>query len=301
MMKTTVAPSVILLVLSTIFCSSPALADALEGVLSPGEILEASSPSDWRKLNPENTLYIDLERGRIVVALSTQLAQRHVTQVKALAREGYYDGLSFYRVIDGFVAQGGDAFGKRPFKEAQKNMPPEFEQPLSDHISVTLQDDADGYASKIGWVDSLPVGIDDKANTVWHLHCTGAFAFGRNNETDSASTEFYITLQPQRYLDRNLTVFGRVVEGMEHFQMMRRAAPPESEDDDLGETILSMRVAADVPDDQRVNLEILDSSTETFAAYLEARRNRPSAFFYYRPDYVDICQFPVPVRAASQE
>ncbi len=300
-MKNTIAPSFILLALSTIICVSPALADALEGVRSPGEILEASSPSDWRQLDPENTLYIDLERGRVVVAFSTQLAQRHVTQVKVLAREGYYDGLSFYRVIDGFVAQGGDAFGTRTFKEAQKNMPPEFEEPLSDRISVTLQGDLDGYAPKIGWIDSLPVGIDDKANTVWHLHCTGAFAFGRNNEKDSASTEFYIALQPQRYLDRNLTVFGRVVEGMEYLQMMRRASPPESEDDDLGETILSMRVAADVPEEERVNLEILDSSTETFAAYLEARRNRPGAFFYYRPDHVDICQFPVPVRTVSQE
>ena len=150
MMKTTVSQSVVVLTVSAIFCVSPVLADALEGERSPGEILEASSPSDWRKLDPENTLYIDLERGRVVVAFSNQLAQRHVTQVKALAREGYYDGLSFYRVIDGFVAQGGDAFGVREFKDAQKKMPPEFEETLSDSISVVLQDDMDGYASKVG-------------------------------------------------------------------------------------------------------------------------------------------------------
>ncbi len=292
-----------LFLLSSVFAffASSVFAEALEGKRSPGEILEASNASDWRVLDPENLIYIELERGRVVVAFSTQLAQAHVEQVKTLARDGYYDGLSFYRVIDGFVAQGGDAFGTRELENAKTKMQPEFEQPLSDQISVTLQDDVDGYASKVGWVDSLPVGIDDKENSIWHLHCTGAFAFGRNNEKDSASTEFYITLQPQRYLDRNLTVFGRVVQGMEHLQALRRVSPPESEKDDMGEAILSMRVVADLPIEEQEPLEILSSTSDVFADYIEARRYRPSEFFYYRPGYVDVCQLAVPVRAATKE
>ncbi len=290
-----------MLIASGVFWATPVFADALEDKPSSADILAASTPSDWRKLDPENTLYIDLERGRIVIALSSQLAQAHVAQIKALARGGFYDGLSFYRVIDGFVAQGGDAFETREIKNAAKILDAEFDEDLSSAVSFTAVNSDDGYAQVAGFVESLPTGVDKEAGKVWLLHCTGAIAMARNNEKDSASTEFYITLQPQRYLDRNLTVFGRVVQGMEYLQALRRVSPPESEEDDMGETIVAIRVAADMPEEDRVKLEILDSATETFATYVEARRNRPEAFFYYRPDHIDICQIAVPVRAVVQE
>ena len=280
---------------------SPAWADALEEKASPADVLAATTDTDWRALDPENTLYFELERGRVVIALSTTLAQSHVSQIKALAREGFYEGLSFYRVIDGFVAQGGDPFSVREVKTAKTEMAAEFEEALTDEMHFVQQNDVDGYAPAIGWVDSLPVGADLESKRIWHLHCTGAFAYGRNNETDSASTEIYITLQPQRYLDRNLTVAGRVVHGMEHVQAMRRVSPPESEDDDLGDTINAVHIAVDVSAEERTNLEILDSNSEAFANYIEARRNRPEAFFYFRPDHLDICALNVPVRPIVSE
>lgn len=279
---------------------SSAFAEALEGKFSPAEIVEKSAPEDWRALDPEETLYITLERGRVVVALSPQLAQGHVAQIKALAREGFYDGLSFYRVIEGFVAQGGDVLEKREVKNAAETLDAEFDEALTKDIRFSRVKDADGYAARVGFIDSLPAGVDAEGARVWHLHCTGAMAMARGNEKDSAGTEFYIALQPQRYLDRNLTVFGRVVEGMEHLQALRRVAPAQSEDDDLGETILSVRVGADLPEAERANLEILRSGTETFNAYVESRRNRPEEFFYHRPDYIDICQLAVPVRAVAE-
>lgn len=278
---------------------SHTFADALEGKPSSAAILAASTPSDWRTLDPENLLYIELERGRVVVALSSELAQGHVAQVKTLVREGFYDGLSFYRVIEGFVAQGGDLFSNRDTGTAAQTMKAEFDEPLTDAIAFTPFPDTDGYAARIGFVDGLPAGADAQGGTVWHLHCAGAFAFGRNEGRDTAATEFYIALQPQRYLDRNLTVFGRVVQGMEHVQALRRVAPAQTPDDDLGETILSMRIAADAPQSERKPLEMLDPSTDAFAAYAEARRNRPEAFFYHRPDHIDICQLPMPVREAE--
>lgn len=266
----------------------------------PGEIFAEAAPEDWRTLDPENLLVIELERGRVFVALSEKLAQAHVKQVKTLVRDGFYDGLSFYRVIDGFVAQGGDLFEQRDIKSAEKAMTAEAEQPLTPEMGFTPIEDADGYAAKAGFIDSEPVGADAAGETVWRLHCAGAFAFGRNNDINSASTEFYITLQPQRYLDRNLTVFGQVVSGMEHIQALRRVAPAQTPEGDLGETILSMRIAADLPEGERPALEILRSDTQTFADYVESRRNRPEDFFYYRPDHVDICALTVPVRAIAQ-
>jgi len=278
-----------------------ASADALKDRAAPAEILEASSPSDWRTLDPENLLYIDLEHGRVTVALSTQLAQNHVAHIKALAREGFYDGLSFYRVIDGFVAQGGDVLEARKVKNAAETIVAEFDQPLNDAIAFNAVKDADGYSGRAGFVGSLPAGVDMTGETVWHLHCPGAIAMARDTGKHTAGTDFYIALQAQRYLDRNLTVFGRVVEGMEHLQALRRVAPAQSEDDDLGERILTMRVAADLPENEQAPLQILDSSKSAFQDYVESRRNRPEEFFYFRPDYIDVCALPIPVRPAPTD
>lgn len=280
---------------------APASADPLEGKKSGAEILAESSASDWAALDPEKTLYIDLERGRVVVAVSPFLAQRHVEQIRKLAREGFYDGLSFYRVIDGFVAQGGDVFEKREVKTAAKTLAAEFDEVAPEGFVFSPLPDADGYAPQSGYAASLPAGYDPKTKRAWHLHCAGAIAFARGDERDTAGTEFYVALQPQRYLDRNLTVFGRVVDGMEHLQALRRVAPAETADDDLGETIISVRVASDVPQADRSNFEILRSGTPAFAAYVEARRNRPEGFFYHRPNHIDVCQLPVPVRKVAAE
>lgn len=281
--------------------ASPAFAEPLEGKKSGADILAETAPADWRALDPENTLYIELERGRVVVALSPVLAQGHVAQIRKLAREGFYDGLSFYRVIDGFVAQGGDVFEKREVKTAAKTLRAEFDEPAPKDFDFVALKDVDGYAPKAGFAASLPTGVDPAAGRAWHLHCAGAIAMARGDGRDTAGTEFYVALQPQRYLDRNLTVFGRVVEGMEHLQALRRVAPAQTPQDDTGETIISMKVAADVAPDERTDLEILRSDAPAFAAYVEARRNRPEEFFYYRPDHIDLCQLPVPVREAAGE
>lgn len=267
----------------------------------PGQIIAEAAPEDWRALDPENMLVIDLERGRVTVALSEKLAQTHTAQLKALAREGFYDGLSFYRVIDGFVAQGGDVLETRDVTTAAETLEALFDEPFRADMGFTPIKDRDGYAARVGYIDSEPVGVDAAGETVWRLHCTGAMAMARGNEKDTGGTEFYITLQPQRYLDRNLTVFGQVIDGMEHLQALRRVAPAQSAEDDLGETILSMRVAADLAEDERPAFEIMRSETATFAEYVESRRNRPEEFFYYRPDHVDICAVSIPVRPVEAE
>lgn len=277
--------------------AAPASADPLEGRKSGAEILAATTAEDWRPLDPENTLYIELASGRVIVALSTDLGRPHAERMKALAREKFYDGLSFYRVIDGFVAQGGDPFEARKTATGGP-IAAQFEE-TAPGISFLGLPDRDGFARQVGFVSSLPAGFDKKTKTYWHLHCAGAIALGRNDEKDTASTEFYVALQPQRYLDRNMTVFGRVVAGMEKLQALRRVEPPEDEKDDIGERIISIRVAADVPEKERTHLEILRSDRPVFAEFAEARRNRPEAFFYFRPNHLDVCQFPTPVRPVA--
>jgi peptidylprolyl isomerase len=88
---------------------------------------------------------------------------------------------------------------------------------------------------------------------------------------------------------------------MEYLQALRRVSPPQSEDDDPGEMILSMRIGADIPETDRTALEILRTDTPTFQRYVAARRNRPEEFFYFRPDYINVCDLPMPVREISTE
>ena len=285
----------IMILCACALAATQALADAIEGAKSGAEILAETRAEDWRAIPAEETLVIQLESGTVTVALSPSLAPDHVKQVKLLTREGFYDGLSFYRVIEGFVAQGGDPFGERKIRKAKKAMKAEFET-AGGNIEFAALPDADGYAPVSGFVGGLPAGHDEAAGTYWHLHCAGAFAFGREDGRDTASTEFYIALQPQRYLDRNLSVFGRVIDGMEHLQALRRIEPPETKADGLGDKIVSFRVNSDIPEAERTNWEILDSARPAFNLYVESRRNRPEGFFYFRPNHVDACQLPVPVR-----
>lgn len=277
----------------------PALADAIEGKQGPAEILAGTTPEDWRAVAPEDTLVIDLARGRIVIELSRDLAAGHVAQMKELARAGFYDGLSFYRVIEGFVAQGGDVFETRDLPPgAVRGLPAAFDEAVSaDLISMATETTRGGYAPVAGYLNGMPTGWTADGSRAWHLHCAGALAMARNVPQDTAGTEFYITLQPQRYLDRNLTVFGRVIDGMTHLQALTRQAPPEAEGEPLGEVINAMWVGDQPPEGARAPaFEVLRTAGETFTRFVESRRNRPEDFFYHRPDYLDVCALGLPVR-----
>lgn len=265
----------------------------------PVAVIVAEAPdAHWREIPADQLLLIDTPEGTITVALSSVLAQNHVAQVRTLAREGYYEGLSFYRVIEGFVAQGGDHAGVKDLGSASAKLTPEFEEALPDGAVFTSLGYKDHYADETGYLESLPAAIDRESGTAWLAHCAGAFAFGREVARDTASTEFYITLQPQRYLDRNLTVAGRVIDGMDIAQAAPRGVidnDPATEDFPERLMISGMRIASDLPEEQRPRWRILDDRSPSFRELTKARAARPSDFFYFRPDHVNLCQMPVPV------
>ena len=292
--------------LGVIAMATPASGEAIEGKQSPTEILAEAHDEDWRSIDPQSVLVFQLEGGDVTVALNEAFAPRAVANMRALVSAGFYDGLSFYRVIDGFVAQGGDVFETRDLPAgASRNLKSEFEIALADlgeDAGIQLIDDADGYAGNVGFVDGFPVGVDERAKSAWLLHCAGALAMARDVEKDTGGTEFYITLQPQRYLDRNLTVFGRVIDGMALVQALARQAPPEEEGEPMGDAILRAYMADRPPAGVTPpTWRILRTETPLFADYLEARRNRPEDFFYYRPDHVDVCAHSVPVSVEPTE
>jgi len=267
--------------------------------LTTAEVLAASSPSDWRPLDPQYTLYLELAAGRVIIELAPVFAPNHVANVAALAREGYFDGLAFMRSQDNYVVQWGDAAGKKPLQKAQRTLPAEFERPLRG-LQLTRITDPDTYAPLVGFLDGFPVAADAQLGRAWLVHCYGMVGAGRDNDVDSGGgTELYVVIgQAPRHLDRNVTLLGRVLRGMELLSVLPRGhgALGFYEGSDTGTPIRSLRLAADLPEGERAVLEVLRTDTPTFAAYVEARRNRHEEWFKVPAGRIDVCNIPVPVR-----
>ena len=196
---------------------------AAEKPQSPNEIIESAPDDHWRKPKPENLLYIELETGRIIIELAPQFAPGHVTNIKLLAKEGFYNNASFYRVINGFVAQGGVGKNKRIPNKGKIAIVAELNKSIDDQFKYMEISGPDGYAEYTGFKSGFPINLSSDKDQVWITHCTGIFAMARGNDVDSGGTEFYITLNNQRHLDNNATVFGNVLYGMHLAQRLQRS------------------------------------------------------------------------------
>lgn len=267
------------------------------------EVLAASAPSDWRALDPQNTLYLQLAAGRVVIELAPAFAPAHVANLKTLARQKYWDGLAILRSQDNFVVQWGDPEGKRSLGEARATLPPEFTVTASASLPFTRLPDADGYAPEVGFSGGFPAGRDPGAGLVWLAHCYAMVGAGRGNEPESGNgSELYVvTGHAPRQLDRNIALVGRVVQGMELLSVLPRGTGPLGfyEQPDQHVPIVSVQVAADVPEAERARLEVLRTDTATFAALVEARRNRRDDWYKVPAGYIDLCNVPLPARAAK--
>ena len=263
------------------------------------EVLKASKPSDWRELDPQNTMYVELPAGRIVIELAPQFAPNTVANIKALIHENYFDGLSVMRAQDNYVAQWGDPTEKKEFKAAKK-ITAEFDAAITPDIPFTKLPDADTYAPLIGFSNSLPAARDPKIGRTWLTHCYGMVGVGRDNDADSgAGTDLYVVIgHAPRALDRNVTLVGRVMQGIELLSTLPRGTGQLGfyEKPEQMVPIKSIRLAADVPEAERSQLEILRTDTPTFDAVVNAARFRGGDWFKNSPDHVEVCNLLVPVR-----
>ncbi len=149
---------------------------------------------------PEDTLHLELEAGRVVIQTRPDLAPNHVARIKELAREGFYDGIVFHRVIDGFMAQTGDPTGTGTGGSGQK----------------------------------LDAEFTDEP------HVRGTLSMARSQSPNSADSQFFICFDDAGFLNGQYTVWGHVLEGMEHVDGIKRGEPVPNPDH-----IVSMKVAAD--------------------------------------------------------
>ena len=264
------------------------------------EVIAASSPADWRLLDPANTVYLTLDSGRVVIELAPAFAPEHAANIRTLVRGGYFDGLAVIRSQDNFVVQWGDPDGKRPLGAARATLPPEFTVPIAAATPFTVLPDVDGYAPQVGFVDGFPAARDPASGQAWLAHCYAMMGAGRGNEPDSGNgAELYVvTGHAPRQLDRNINVAGRVVQGMEKLSILPRGTGPLGfyEQPSQYVPIRSARLAADLPPAERLPLEVMRTDTPTFAALVESRRNRSDDWYRVPAGHIDLCNVPIPVR-----
>lgn len=302
------------LALASAACQAPRspaspVAHATAASRTVAEVIAASTAADWETLRPENLFVMELPEGRVVVELAEAFAPRHVANVHVLAKEGYFDGLAIVRVQDNYVTQWGDPNGDgdhpRSLGLASPRLPAEFFAPVegAEAAPFTPLHDPDTYAPETGFSQGFPVAQDRTRNQRWLPHCYAMVGAGRNEAADSSNgAELYVVIgQAPRHLDRNMTMIGRVVQGMDLLASLRRGTGPLGFYLTEGERtpILRARVAFDLPPAERPRLERLRTDTATFRAYLEARRSRREPFFVEPLGRLDVCNVQVPVRAAT--
>lgn len=297
-------PHRILAVLLTLAAAPSYAAQETPPPPTTAAVIEQSEPSDWRQLDPENALYLELESGRVVIELAPQFAPHHVANIKALARGGYWDGLAILRSQENYVTQWGDPHAedeekRRPLGKAKPKLPAELIRPAKG-LPFTALADPDTYAPEVGWSGGFPAARDPRAGEAWLVHCYAAVGAARDMAPDSSDgTQLYAVIgHSPRHLDRNITLVGRVVDGMERLSVLPRGSGDLGfyEGDDRPAPIRAVRLAVDVPEAERLPLEIFRTDTPAFERLVEARRNRREEWFHEPLGRIDLCNVPIPTR-----
>lgn len=266
------------------------------------ELVATSKPGDWRPLDPERTLYLELSSGRVVIELAPAFAPRHVANILKLARAHWYDGLAIVRLQDNFVAQWGDPLNSKP-EVGDKRLPAEFSR-SAQNLPFTRLKDPDTFANEVGHSNGIPVARTAADGEAWPVHCYGMVGVGRDNDPATAiGTELYVVIgHSPRQLDRNAAVVGRVVWGMELMSSLPRGSG------DLGfyepeqrVPIQSVKVAADLPAAERLPLEVMRTDLPLFQKLIELRRNRKDPWYKVPAGRIDVCNVPLPVREHAEK
>ncbi|HVI59070.1 MAG TPA: peptidylprolyl isomerase [Luteimonas sp.] len=292
-----------LLVATAVIAPAAAAADPAPRPKTTQELLDASDATDWRTLDPASTLYLELASGRVVIELAPGFAPEHVANIRALAHEGYWNGLSINRSQDNFVVQWGDPAEegepRRPLGKAREHLPAEFERDAKG-LDFHALPDRDGWAPEVGFADGFPAARDPGEGKAWLAHCYGAVGAGRDVAADSSNgSELYVVDgQSPRQLDRNITLVGRVVQGMELLSVLPRGTGPLGFYEQAAQRvpIKAIRLAADVPEAERTRLQVLRTDTPLFDAVVESRRNRRDDWYKRPAGHIDLCNIAIPTR-----
>lgn len=263
--------------------------------LTPMQILNTAPDNAWRRLDPENTVYMVLPAGTVIIELRPDFAPRHVERIKALVREGFYDGLNFHRVIEGFMAQGGDPKGDGTGGSDKPDLAGEFARDSQAAPNAAFIG-RDRIAPRVGFIDGMLIGAQpetlrtfraDRKVELWPLHCPGVMSMARSSSPNSANSQFFLMFGDARLnLDRRYTAWGWIVDGFEASRRISRGEPPARPT-----PIMRMRIAADMAPAERREIEVLRTDSDIFMRYLASLEEVDETGYVK-----DICDIKTPVR-----
>lgn len=266
-------------------------------------VLAASTPDDWRQPAQENLLYVELASGRVVIEMAPRFAPEHVANIRRLTMNQYFDGLAIVRSQENYVAQWGDPNAGTADAKSRGNaaaaLDPEFFR-SAEGLPFARIESRDAYADEVGFVDGFPAGRDGPEGRAWLTHCFGMLGVGRAESPRSGNgAELYVvTGHAPRHLDRNVTLVGRVIAGIENLSTLPRGTGPlgfyESVDEQVA--VRSIRFGSELPESERLMIELLRTDTGTFEDLVEARRYRAEEWFVDPTDAVGVCNVPLPSR-----
>ena len=270
-------------------------------LLTPSDIVAQSPASGWKTIPADDLLVMDLANGgRIVIQLAPGFAPVHVANIRALARGGYWNGATVYRVQDNYVAQWGLNESDKPWPKGVTAKPPaEYSRPLKG-LSIKPLGSPDSYAPNAGFADGWPVAYSARGGWADLVHCYATVGVGRDLSPDTGTGgELYAVIgHAPRQLDRNIALVGRVIDGVDRLSSLPRGTEALGFYKDKAQyaPIASIRLASDLPAAERPSYEYMDTASATFARYLNLRANRHDDFYDRPAGGVDLCNVQVPVR-----
>jgi peptidylprolyl isomerase len=242
----------------------------------------APKSSDWRTPAPENVVVIDTNKGRVVVELIPEVAPGHVARFQELTREGVYDGRTFFRVIDRFMAQTGDPDDTGEGGTKKPNLKAEFtfrRDAATPFVAVAAP-----AGTEVGLLKSLPVvsqawswgdATTDKKVAAWGTYCPGVVGMARDEDNNSANSQFFLMRQPYPSLDKRYTAFGRVISGLDVVRAIKTGEPVPAPQD----AMQKVRLLSDIPAAERPQVRVVDTGSAWFKAEVAAKRTARGADF----------------------
>ena len=306
MMKKTLIALLTTVALSTSACAGEEQSSVTKTAQTAVKMASASvntgfnAPAEaWRELDPENTLYMDLEYGRVVLELYPEIAPLHVAQIKTLARQTFYDGITFHRVIEGFMNQTGDPTGTGTGDSELPDIQGEFtfRRPADMPVTLVGARSQGGKEIGVGFYKALPVATQPSSQAMltkdgkvaaFGLHCKGVTSMARTSDPNSANSQFFLMRDIAEHLDAQYSIWGNTVSGHEHLTKIKVGSKGE-DPNFIPDVMKKVRVAADVPAAERAKVQVLKTDSPAFKNYLKTQKKADGT-------YPDICDIRVPTR-----
>lgn len=277
------APAVLAALLILAGASAPVWAAQKPAPGAPApQAITAPMAADWRTPDPQDILVIDTNKGRILVELAPMAAPNHVARLRELTRKGLYDGRSFFRVIDAFMAQTGDPEDRGTGGSDLPDLAAEFT--FRRGAETPFVRVADQTVAEIGFIGSLPVMTQssqlmpmtaDGRVSGWALFCPGVAGMARGGAPDSANSQFFLMRQAYPSLEKRYTAFGRVISGLEVVRAIKTGEPVDPPQD----VMIRVQVLADMPASSRPRVRVIETRGAWFAAEIARVRASLGADF----------------------